>query len=80
MKKRTLLTLLVFTVVLSPAAQDIIENPAKPSSQDVGRVIRLKEVARITDESGKYYFKGPWDIKAGEDGFITIAKYEMTGV
>jgi hypothetical protein len=43
-------------------------------------VIRLKEVARITDENGKYYFKGPWDIKAGEDGFITIAKYEMTGV
>lgn len=72
MKQFSILAVTVFTVVLSPAAQDIFENPAKPLNPDAGRVIRLKEVARITDESGKYYFKGPWDIKVGGDGSIYI--------
>jgi hypothetical protein len=35
-------------------------------------VIELKEVARITDEAGKFFFVGPIDVSAGEDGSVYV--------
>lgn len=52
--------------------QRIIENPAKPVSPRAGRVVQLKEVSRIADEAGKYFFRETWDIKAGDDGSLFV--------
>lgn len=54
------------------AAQQVIENPKKPAGINAGRVIELKEVARITDEPGKFFFVGPIDVFAGEDGSVYV--------
>jgi len=58
-------------------AQNIIENPARPLAKDGGRVLRLAEVWRITDESGEFYFKYPHDLKIAEDGSIFVADVDQ---
>jgi len=58
-------------------AQNIIENPARPLAKDGGRVLRLAEVWRITDETGEFYFKYPHDLKIAEDGSFYLADAEQ---
>jgi hypothetical protein len=58
-------------------AQTVVENPAKPSAKDAGRVLKLTEVWRISDESGEFYFKYPHDLKIAEDGSIFLAEAEQ---
>jgi len=54
------------------AAQQVIENPGKPLSTKAGRVIQLREIMRITDEEGKFFFVEPWDVFAGRDGSVYV--------
>ncbi len=72
MKKPALILTSIFVFTSIILAQTIIENPEKPLSKNAGRVIQLKEVMRITDEEGKFYFSGPWDIKVTKDGSIFV--------
>jgi hypothetical protein len=58
-------------------AQNIIENPAKPLAKDGGRVLKLTEVWRITDEAGGFYFKYLHDLQIAEDGTIFLADSEQ---
>ncbi len=58
--------------VLNLQAQTVIENPEKPLSKKSGRVVQLKEMLRITDEEGKFFFKELFDIKVDKDGSIFI--------
>lgn len=53
-------------------SQQVIENPEKPLSAKAGRVIQLKEISRITDEEGKFFFVEPWDVFAGRDGSVYV--------
>jgi hypothetical protein len=53
-------------------AQDVIENPGKPLSQNTGRVLKLEEEFRITDDDGDFFFKSPWEIKVDRNGFIYV--------
>lgn len=54
------------------ASQQVIESPEKPLSATAGRVIQLKEISRITEEEGKFFFVEPWDIFAGKDGSVYV--------
>ena len=53
-------------------AQQAIENPENPPSINAGRVVSLKEVARISEEEGKFFFEQPWDVFTGRDGFVYV--------
>lgn len=53
-------------------AQNIIENPAKPLAKDGGRVLKLTEVWRITDDAGEFFFKYPQDLRIADDGSIFL--------
>lgn len=53
-------------------AQQVIENPAKPPSSNAGRVVALREVARITDETGKFLFVQPFAVFTGHDGSVYV--------
>ncbi|MDH4197109.1 MAG: hypothetical protein OEW05_06865, partial [Candidatus Aminicenantes bacterium] len=66
-----LVALCPFLASLAAAAQ-VIENPATPPSADAGRVMQLREVARITDEEGKFFFEQPWDLHTGPDGSVYV--------
>jgi len=56
--------------------QAVIENPEKPASQRAGRVVKLKEVMRITDAGGRYFFASPWAIHVADDGFFYVQEPE----
>lgn len=71
----------ILFMILIPAvflrAQSVIENPAKPSSANAGRVITLKEVQRIHDQEGKFFFKEPLEILIGKDGCVYVQEYRQ---
>jgi hypothetical protein len=53
-------------------AQPIIENPKKPLSPNAGRVLHLKEVTRIGDETGKFFFREPYELQTSSDGSVFV--------
>ncbi|HSA96323.1 MAG TPA: 6-bladed beta-propeller [Acidobacteriota bacterium] len=58
-------------------AQQITENPKTPPSRNAGRVLPLKEIARITDEKGKFFFVQPFNVIAGPDGSVYVQEYNQ---
>ncbi len=58
------------------SAQKIIENPDKPLASNAGRVLKLQQVWRITDEGGPYYFRYPNKLRIADDGSIFLADRE----
>jgi len=66
-------TVVLFVVFGLGVNAQVINNPGKPSSPKAGRIAKLTEVFRITDDGGKFYFKRPYRIKAAPDGSIFIA-------
>jgi len=72
MKKSVLLFsfILIFNSLIF--AQEIIENPEKPLSKNASRVIQLKELMRIKEVSGKFYFKWADEVKVSSDGSIYV--------
>ncbi|MCJ7579883.1 MAG: 6-bladed beta-propeller, partial [Candidatus Aminicenantes bacterium] len=71
MKKHAFLVLLLITFSFI-SAQEVIENPEKPLNKNAGRVLKLEEELRITDESGEFYFSYPNTIKVAYDDSIFI--------
>ncbi len=69
------LILSVAVPALGPSAlvlgQTVIENPANPASGNPERIVELKEVLRITDESGEFFFKSP-SIQVGPGGSVFV--------
>lgn len=72
MRKIVALSLSFFVFSFFLSAQTIIENPKKPLSKNAGRVIKLQEIFRITDESGDFYFKAPMNLKVNSKGNFFI--------
>jgi hypothetical protein len=77
MRKYAFIVFMLFLVMINTQAQDIIENPERPLSKNAGRVLKLKEVLSITDESGKFYFKRPGRLKIAPDGCFFISDEEQ---
>ncbi len=76
MKRAAFIVLFLFVFTFVALSQTIIENPEKPLSKNAGRVLKLKEIMRITDEGGEFYFGGPRNVKVTSDGSIFIQDKE----
>ncbi len=73
-----LLRLFIFLLSVPIASiGQIIEKPSKAVAKDAGRVLKLKEVWRITDEAGGFFFKYPSRFQIADDGSIFIADSEQ---
>ncbi len=77
MKSLLVIILIIFIFVISTPAQEIIENQAKPQSKNAGRIVELKEVMRIDDIGGDYYFQYPYNIKVAPDGSLFVTDREQ---
>jgi len=55
----------------------VVKNPESPLSDEAGRVLRLEEELRITDDQGGFYFKTPQNIKTGPDGSLFVLDDEQ---
>jgi len=71
------LCLMILILGMWSWAGQIIENPKKPPGPTAGRVISLKEVQRIGDESGKFFFVDPFGVFAGRDGSIYVQEFKQ---
>ena len=72
MKRLALIYTFIFTLSSIILTQTVIENPEKPLSKNAGRVLRLQEIFRITDESDDFYFKSPQNLKEDSEGNFFI--------
>ena len=72
MKKNFILSLSFLALAAFMFPQKVVDNPEEPSNPDAGRVLKLKEELRITDEQGGFYFKNPYNIKISPDGNLFI--------
>ncbi len=77
MKRLLVIILFISIFVFSTFAQEIIENPEKPLSENAGRIVELKEVMRIDDIGGDYYFQSPRNIKVAPDGSLFVIDREQ---
>ncbi len=72
MKKYAIILSLFLLVIINTQAQEIIRNSEKPLNPRAGRVLKVEEILRITDESGEFYFTRPNTIKIAYDDSIFI--------
>lgn len=63
---------IVFSILSSSVGQ-IVENPSKPKALDAGRLLKLTEGWRISDEGGGFYFRRPHNLQVADDGSVFIA-------
>jgi len=70
--RKILILYVLFLSVSGIFAQQVIENPEKPSTRNAGRTIQLQEVLRIKDEGKGFYFKMPWILDVAADGSIFV--------
>lgn len=77
MRKIGLRLLLCLIITSFMYAQDVIENPEKPTNPDAGRILNIQEELRITDEGGDFYFKYLTNVKVAPDGTIFVYDREQ---
>ena len=78
MKNIILIVFLTAVTLMGAEEVTVIKNPAKPAKADAGRVIAIKEVLRITDAEGDFYFKNPGRIKIAPDESIFLTDFNNT--
>jgi hypothetical protein len=69
--------LLAAAAAASVPVPQIVENPGRPPASNAGRVVPLKEVARITDEKGGFLFVQPLNVLAGYDGSVYVQEFKQ---
>ena len=75
--RKAAIGILTALIIADPAAAQIVENPKGPLASNAGRIVPLKEVARINDQAGKFLFVEPFALFAGEDGAVYVQEYNQ---
>ncbi len=68
---KTMLALIVIGTFFS-FSQVIIENQEKPENPAAGRILKMEEMLRITDEGGEFFFKRPSLLQVADDGCLFL--------
>jgi len=81
-KSRRLITAAAALILLTAASAgnifpQVIENPKNPPNPKAGRVVPLKEVARIVEEKGRFFFVQPLNVFTGSDGSVYVQEYKQ---
>jgi len=70
--KKAILALVAALVSSAAFGQEAVTLPSKPRNPQAGRVLELREVFRISDDGGAFYFKSPRNIQPAPDGGIVV--------
>jgi hypothetical protein len=76
---RRFIPLLIFCVLGSIYAQEVIDNSKTPQNENAGRVLKLVEEFRIESEGEGYYHNGARDLRLDEFGNIYICDSWVSG-
>lgn len=77
MKKYAIMLSLFSLVIINTQAQKIIENPERPLNSNAGRVLKVEEILRITDESGEFYFSRLYNLQIASNGDVFVQDREQ---
>ncbi|MFO7734558.1 MAG: hypothetical protein R6X21_13060 [Candidatus Aminicenantes bacterium] len=75
MRKTPLALVLMLTMAFvstAAFAQETVTLPSKPKSPRAGRVLELREVFRISDAQGGFFFKSPKNLQPAPDGGMMV--------
>jgi len=61
----------------SAQAQEIIKNPAKSTKPESGRILKLQQELRITEQGGEFFFQYPGNVKVAPDGSTFIEDRDL---
>ena len=70
--RRTASVLMSVLVLSAAFGQEAVTLPSKPRSPESGRVLELREVLRISDAAGGFFFKNPENIRPAPDGGVLV--------
>lgn len=70
MRIASALAALILSAFASAKTQAPVQVPDKPLNPEAGRILRLKEDLRITDEGGGFFIKYPRLVRAAPDGSL----------
>jgi hypothetical protein len=70
--KKALPVIASVLLISAAFAQETVTLPAKPANPQAGRVLKLREVLRISDAGGAFYFKSPENIQPAADGGLIV--------
>jgi hypothetical protein len=66
------LSIMLAGAAASALGQEAVNLPAKPKNPKAGRVLETREVLRVTDAQGGFYFKSPENLQAAPDGGLFV--------
>ncbi len=64
--------ILLILLFSAAQAQESVTLPSKPANPKAGRVLQLREVLRISDSGGEFFFKSPRLIQPAPDGGVLV--------
>jgi hypothetical protein len=70
--RRAILALMSVLMLSAAFGQEMVTLPSKPRSPKSGRVLELREVLRISDAAGGFFFKIPENIQPAPDGGVLV--------
>jgi hypothetical protein len=72
MMRRATLALMSMFVLSAAFGQEMVTLPTRPRNPESGRILRLREVLRISDAAGGFYFKNPENVQPAPDGGVLV--------
>ncbi|MBP7706018.1 MAG: hypothetical protein KA243_02105 [Candidatus Aminicenantes bacterium] len=67
-----LVSLVLFSLIAMAIGQEAVTLPAKPANPGAGRVLALREIFRVSDAQGGFYFKSPTRLESVPDGGLLV--------
>ena len=66
----------ILVMIAAAFGQETVTAPAEPKNPSAGRVLKVREVLRISDVQGGFFFKNPENIQLAPDGGIFVVDEE----
>lgn len=77
-RNKVIQTLIYFVFAATLTGQELIENPAKPTTKNAGRTLTLIEIVTVRDGGDEFFFDWPRGIQAAPDGsFFLVSKDQL---
>jgi hypothetical protein len=77
MKKTAILIIFLFIMIFHLYCQEINLNQEKPLNKKPGKILKMKEMMRITDEQGGFYFRYPYGMRISDKGEIFLMDHNQ---
>jgi hypothetical protein len=77
MKKRTILIIFLIITGFHLYCQETKIDQINPVSKKPGKILKMKEMMRITDEQGGFYFRYPYGMRVSDEGEIFLMDYNQ---